>query len=108
MMRDQEPVEIQVERPRPGLVLLFLFVGLLLLLSLLQDRGLLQIYHMTRVKAHLEREVATLKEENALLRKEVEGFRRSPSWTEEIARRDLGFALPGEIVYQFPPSPPSQ
>lgn len=104
----QDPVEIQVERPRPGLVLLLLFLGLLLLLSLLQDRGLLQIYRMARVKTHLEREVATLKEESALLRKEVERLRRSPSWTEEIARRDLGLVRPGEIVYQFPPSPPTE
>jgi cell division protein FtsB len=107
MRQDQDPLEIQVERPRLGLVLLFLFLGLLLLLSLLQDRGLLQIYQMARVKAHLEREVSTLKEENALLRQEAEGLRRSPSWTEEIARRDLGFVRPGEIVYHFPPSPPS-
>jgi cell division protein FtsB len=63
---------------------------------------------MARVKAHLEREVATLREENALLRKEVEGFRRSSSWTEEIARRDLGFVRPGEIVYPFPLPPPPQ
>ncbi len=107
-MQDQDPFEIPVQRPRLGLLLLSLFLGLLLLLSLFQDRGLLQIYQMAWVKAHLEREVAVLKEENALLRKEVEGFRHHLSWTEEIARRDLGFVRPGEIVYQFPPAIPPQ
>jgi cell division protein FtsB len=56
---------------------------------------------MERVKAHLEREIETLKHENILRRQEVEAIRRHPSRSEEIARRDLGLVRPGEIVYQF-------
>lgn len=100
-MPDQDPAQRQTKRRRPGLILLLCFLGLLLLLSLLGDRSLLQLYQMGRVKAHLEQEIETLKHENALLRLEVEAMRRHPSQTEEIARRDLGLVRPGEIVYQF-------
>jgi cell division protein FtsB len=88
-------------RPRAGLILLLGFLGLLLFLSLFGDRGLLQLYEMGRVKAHLERQIEALQQENASLRQEVEAMRRYPSRSEEIARRDLGLVRPGEIVYEF-------
>ncbi len=100
-MPDQDPAQRRTRLRRPGLILLLCFLGLLLLLSLLGDRSLLQLYQMGRVRAHLEQEIETLKHENALLRQEVEAMRRHPSQTEEIARRDLGLVRPGEIVYQF-------
>jgi cell division protein FtsB len=100
-MPDNDPLELHGRRPRPGLFLLLCFLGLLLLLSLFGDRSLFQIYRMWSAKAHLEREIEVLKQENALLRQEVEALRRHPSATEEIARRDLGLVRPGETVYQF-------
>lgn len=100
-MPDRDPTQGQTKRPRPGLIALLCFLGLLLVLSLLGDRGLLRLYQMERVKAHLEREIETLKHENVLRRQEVEAMRRHPSRSEEIARRDLGLVRPGEIVYQF-------
>ena len=100
-MPKKDSPQRQTKGPRPGLILLLCFLGLLLLLSLLGDRGLLQLYDMGRVKAHLELEIETLKHDNALLRHEVEAMRRHPSHAEEIARRDLGLVRPGEIVYQF-------
>ena len=101
VMPDRDPTQGQTKRPRPGLIALLCFLGLLLVLSLLGDRGLLRLYQMERVKAHLEREIETLKHENILRRQEVEAMRRHPSRSEEIARRDLGLVRPGEIVYQF-------
>lgn len=98
---EQDPLELHRKRPRPGLFLLVCFLGLLLLLSLFGDRSLLQLYEMGRVKAHLEREIEALKQENARLRQEVEAMRRHPSQSEEVARRDLGLVRPGETVYQF-------
>jgi len=58
---------------------------------------------VTDKKALLElvNQIEALKQENALLRQEVEALRRHPSRSEEIARRDLGLVRPGEIVYQF-------
>lgn len=97
----RDALELHGKRPRPGLFLLLCFLGLLLFLSLFGDRSLLQIYQMWSVKAHLEQEIEDLKQENALLRQEVEALRRHPSRTEEIARRDLGLVRPGETVYQF-------
>lgn len=99
--QDSEKAKVKAKGPRTGLILLFCFLGLLLLLSLLGDRGLLQLYHMERVKAHLEQEIDALTQENAALREEVEAMRQHPSHAEEIARRDLGLVRPGEVVYQF-------
>lgn len=100
-MPKKDPTEGQTKGLRPGLILLLGFLGLLLVLSLLGDRGLLQLYEMGRVKAHLEREIEALRQENAALREQVEAMRHHPSHAEEIARRDLGLVRPGEIVYQF-------
>jgi cell division protein FtsB len=97
--RDRTPCETQ--RPRRGLILLLCFLGFLLLLSLLGDRNLLELYRMARVKADLEHQIEVLKPENALLRQEVDAMRRFSSRAEEIARRDLGLVRPGEIAYQF-------
>lgn len=77
------------------------FFALLFLLSLVGDRSLLELYRKVRVKADLEQHIEALKQENTLLRQEVEAMRRFPSRAEEIARRDLGLVRPGEIVYQF-------
>jgi cell division protein FtsB len=100
-MPKRNPTERQTKGTRSGLILILCFLGLLLLVSLLGDRGLLQLYDMGRVKAHLEQEIEALTHENAVLRQEVEAMRHHPSHAEEIARRDLGLVRPGEIVYQF-------
>lgn len=100
-MPKQDPTERQIKGWRPSVILLLCFLGVLLLVSLLGDRGLLQLYQMGQVKADLEQEIEALRHENAVLRLEVEAMRRDPSHAEEIARRDLGLVRPGEIVYQF-------
>ncbi len=100
-MPKRDAAESKMKGPRTGLILLLCFLGLLLLLSLVGDRGLLELYQMGRVKAHLEQEIEALKQENASLREEVEAMRQHPSHAEEIARRDLGLVRPGEVVYQF-------
>ncbi len=99
-MSEENPLW-QNRRQRRALILVLGFLGLLLLLSLLGDRGLLQLYQMEQAKAHLEEEIRALNRENTMLRQEVEAMRRYPSRFEEIARRDLGLVRPGEIVYQF-------
>ena len=100
-MPKRDHTQLETQRPRRGLILLLCFLGLLLLLSLLGDRSLFQLFRMVRVKADFEHQIETLKSENTLLRQEVEAMRRFPSRAEEIARRDLGLVRPGEIVYQF-------
>jgi cell division protein FtsB len=97
----KDPLGVHGRRPRPGLVLLLCFLGLLLLVSLFGDRSLFQLYQMWSAKGHLERQIEDLKQENTLLWQEVEALRRHPSQAEEIARRDLGLVRPGETVYQF-------
>jgi cell division protein FtsB len=100
-MAETDPRPRQAHRPRVGLIFVGAVLGLVLLLSLVGDRGLLQLYRMARVKAHLEQEVEVLERGNALLRQEVEALRHHSSRSEEIARQDLGLVRPGEVVYQF-------
>ncbi len=101
MTPDADRTQRQWSWRRPGVLFVLGFLGLLALLSFVGDRSLLTLYRMGRVKVHLEEEIAALRQENAVLREEVEALRRYPSRTEEIARRDLGLVRPGEIVYQF-------
>ncbi len=44
--------------------------------------------------------------ENAALLAEVRGLRKDPYVIEKIAREKLGYARPGEIIFQFPPERP--
>ena len=46
-------------------------------------------------------ELASLKKENVLLRKEVYFLEKDPSYIERIARRELGLISPGEVEYRF-------
>ena len=90
-------------RPRLKLAV-FVLVGLVVA-SLVGNRGLLRLYRMHQTKAALEREIAQLTTNNAALAEEVRRMRTDPSRIEAIAREELGLVKPGEIVYEFRPSP---
>jgi cell division protein FtsB len=100
-MPEPDRTPLGTTRLRRGVILVLCFFGLLLVLSLMGDRSLLELYRIVQIKADLEQQIEALERENALLRQEAEAMRRFPSRTEEIARRDLGLVRPGEIVYQF-------
>jgi cell division protein FtsB len=54
-----------------------------------------QIERVTNSNAHLEREIAALKQETELLKND-------PRALERLARDELGMVRKGEIVFQFP------
>src|SRR5439155_2902369 len=90
--------------------LLLLFVAAIIVVdSLVGDRGLLAMLQARKEYDQLAATLAHERAQNARLREEARRLREDPSAIEEIARRDLGLIRPGErlfIVKDVPP--PSQ
>jgi len=49
----------------------------------------------------LRKENERLKKENESIRREIEALKNDLFMIEEIARKELGLAKPGEVVYKF-------
>ena len=67
--------------------------------SLLGERGILETVRARRDFASLERHVSRLKQENAALREEARRLREDPATIEAIARKELGLIYPGETLF---------
>lgn len=87
-------------------------VGILLLVlvvaSIVGNRGLVRLYHMQQSRTALEREIEQLTAANAGLAEEVRALRNDPGRVEAIAREDLGLVKPGELVYEFRATAPPE
>lgn len=70
-------------------------------LLLLYGRGLFRWVELKAEKARLETEVASLRTENWRLYEEARRLREDPTYAEAVARREMGFARPGETVVKF-------
>ena len=80
-------------------LLLVLVASIIVVDSLVGDRGLLS---MLRARHEYEELAATIAREraaNARLREEARRLREDPRAVEEIARRELGLIKPGEKVF---------
>jgi cell division protein FtsB len=86
---------------RSRLKLAVLLLVALAAASLVGNRGLIRLYRMHQTKATLEREIAQLTANNAVLADEVRALRTDPGRVEAIAREELGLVKPGELVYEF-------
>jgi cell division protein FtsB len=79
---------------------LIVFVGCVLLIdSLVGDKGVLQMLKKREDARALDAAVAAARAENARLRLEAERLRNDPAALEEIARGDLGLIKPGEKLF---------
>jgi cell division protein FtsB len=67
--------------------------------SLVGEKGLLAMLEARREYGRLERSLADGRAENARLREEARRLREDPSAIEEIARRELGLMKPGEKLF---------
>jgi cell division protein FtsB len=76
------------------IVLLALVVG-----SIFGDRGLLNLAQKREQVRTLQREIETLRAENARLAGEIVALRESPRAIEQLAREELGLARPDETVF---------
>jgi cell division protein FtsB len=79
---------------------LLLFVASVIVVdSLVGDRGLLATLRARQEYDELARTIAYERAENARLRDEARRLTEDPKAIEEIARRDLGLIRPGEKVF---------
>ncbi len=69
------------------------------------DMGLVNYFKMRQTHHRLQLEIQRLSEENKKIEAEVHALRSDPAKIEQLARERLGLVRPGEVVYQFQPSP---
>jgi cell division protein FtsB len=87
--------------PQPRWVVAGL-VGLLLVVAVLGNKGLLHLLRVQGEVETLQRDIQTLETENARLSRAIAELRDNPSVIERIAREELGLVRPGERVLRFP------
>jgi cell division protein FtsB len=63
--------------------------------------GLVKYYRMKAQYNTITEEIATLKQDNARLMRDVHALKSDPACIERIARDKLGLARQGEIVYYY-------
>ena len=104
------PVRRPPAQPRYGRhALIFLIVivaAVVAVAAVTGERGYLDVRRQKTDLEGLRAEVAALKRDNAALLAAVRGLRSDPFVIEAIARERLGYARPGEIIFQFPPETP--
>ena len=83
-----------------------LAAGIVLLAALSGERGYRDVRRQRARQSRMQAEVDSLHRENAKLIQEVRAMRNDPYVIEQIAREKLGYARPGEIVFQFPAEHP--
>jgi cell division protein FtsB len=90
--------------------LLVVVASVIVIDSLVGDRGLLAMLRARHEYDELTSTIARERASNARLREEARRLREDPRAVEEIARRELGLIKPGEKVFILkdilPPSSP--
>jgi len=87
---------------------LVVFVGCVLMIdSLVGDKGVLQMLKKRQDARALEVSLATVRAENARLRQEADRLRNDSSALEELARKDLDLIKPGEKLFILRDVPPA-
>ena len=94
------PSQARPGRTRRIVHILLLFVASIIVVdTLVGDRGLLAMLRARKQYDDLTLAVARQRSENARLREEARRLREDPAAIEEIARRDLGLIRPGEKLF---------
>lgn len=65
------------------------------------SRGMLHLQTLTSEQDELNRRVALLLHENEQLRDRIHRLRTDDRTLERLAREQLGFTRPGEVIYRF-------
>jgi len=74
-----------------------------LVLSLISDRGLLEVGRKGAEFAELQAHIQTLETGNIALVQEIRNLRSEPSEIERRAREELKLVRPGEVILVLPP-----
>ncbi len=70
-------------------------------LLLIYGPGLFRRIELKAQRSQMESEIASLKQENQRLYEETRRLREDPAYAEAVARREMGFARPGETVVRI-------
>jgi cell division protein FtsB len=81
---------------------ILLLAALLVLRFLVADDGYPALLALRSDLRRMESEVADLSRENADLRRRILALRNDAYPIEKIAREELDFTAPGELIYLFP------
>lgn len=73
--------------------------------SLVAEGGFRRYWRLQRDLRTIEERNAQLDEENARLRREVQGLREDPAVIERAVREELGFVRPGDVVISLEAAP---
>jgi cell division protein FtsB len=88
---------------RAGWVLLMLlFLAAIILDAFFSESGVLKIWQLEREYIKLSQEVGEIRQQNDDLEFRIEELRNDPEAVEKVAREELGYVKPGEVVYIFP------
>jgi cell division protein FtsB len=79
--------------------ILMFIASVIVLDSLVGDRGLVATLRARRQHEELAASIARRQAENTRLREEIRRLREDPAAIEEVARRELGLIRPGEKVF---------
>ncbi|RPJ09881.1 MAG: septum formation initiator family protein [Deltaproteobacteria bacterium] len=85
-----------------GILLLVLVLFLVLgLLTFFGDKGILHLFRLQKELSRIKDDNRKIEEENRRLREEVRRLQNEKRYIEEVARKELGMAKEGEMIYQF-------
>jgi cell division protein FtsB len=73
-----------------------------LVLTVFNDKGVLQVRAQSKKLTTIQGEVTTIDAENKQLTKEIQALRTDPTTIERLAREDLKLVKPVEIVLVSP------
>jgi len=76
-------------------------LGLLLLIIVLGDNGVVELVRLHGTHKTLCAENAGLSRENLQLYRTVDRLQNDPAYVENVARRELGMIRTDELIFQF-------
>jgi cell division protein FtsB len=74
----------------------------MLLLTVFNEKGALQVHTQARKLAAIESEINKFDSENKKLTAEIQALRTDPTTIEKLAREELKLVKPGEVVLVTP------
>jgi cell division protein FtsB len=86
--------------------LLATLILLLLLVTIVGERGALHLWRLRGEKTQLDEQNYLLQKANEELRQKITRIRSDNRYLEKLAREELNMVRPGEVVYRFPRAEP--
>ena len=91
---------------RVGMGVFGLLTVATLVLTVVSDRGLIEVHRKAERLADLEQQIETLEAENAHMVEEIQTLRTDPDEIERRAREELKLVKPGEVILIVPSEGP--